>query len=104
MAKAQVGLTTKAPFTLSPTDDEGNARKLENFRVESEGDVVQLEFDEATNSGFVFGDSIGTTPFEFVADAKIGEGESELRESHELEVTESEATGFGTSFGAAVPR
>jgi hypothetical protein len=104
MAQANVSLTTKAPFTLNPVDDDGNPKEIENFSVESEGSAVQFEYDEVTKSGFVFGDVVGTTAFKFKADAKIGEGESPLEEDHELVVTEAEATSFGTSFGAAVPR
>lgn len=104
MAKAQVSATTKAPFTLNPVDADGNPKGIENFQVTSDGDAVKFEYDEATKSGFVYTDTPGTTPFKFTADAKIGEGESPLNEDHEIELLESEATSFGTSFGAAVPR
>lgn len=104
MARATAGLTTKAPFKLNPKDDEGNVKPLENFSVESESGDVQYEYDEATGEGFVYSDTIGVTPFRFKADARPGSEESFIYEDHEMEVLESEATSFGTTFGAAVPR
>lgn len=104
MARATAGLTTKAPFHLDPKDDEGNSKPLENFSVESEGDVVKFEYDPSTGDGAVYSDTIGVTPFRFKADARPGAEENFIYEDHEIEVLENEATSFGTTFGAAVPR
>lgn len=107
MAEARMLNTEKVPFTLDPRDGNGNPQPIENLSIEQPegGDLTLTEISADQKTGFVnSGSTIGTLPFNFKADARIGDGEVFISESHVAVVSVPEATTLGGTFGPAVPK
>ena len=100
---ASVSFTTsqKVEFTVAPADGNGVAREIENFEVDLQGADLTSDYDPTTKTGhIVSGSTTGTFDVIFRGDAKLGEGETLLTETHQVTITADEATTLTGTFGA----
>ena len=104
MASVSMTNTQKVPYTLDPRDADGNPAPIENFEVDFQGADLTLEKTDE-KSGFIHsGNTLGTFPIVFKADARIGDGEVLLTENHDVTVANPEATSLTGTFGSPVPK
>ena len=106
MATGTMNNTQKLRFTIDPKDLNGNAAPVEDLRGEAlDGADLTFEIDGDNRGGFVVsGSTIGNFRVKLHADAQIGEGVSALEETHDIIVTNPQATTLGGTFGEAVPK
>ena len=102
----QLDTTQKLPFQIAPVDANGNAREVEDFSAEVL-DGADLTIEEGADgvSGFIVsGSTVGSFRVKFSADAQVGEGVVSIEETHDIIVTNPQATSLGGTFGPAVPK
>lgn len=101
----QMDTTQKLPYTIAPADANGNAREVENFEVEVlNGADLTVEQTDATSGFIVSGSTVGSFQVKFKADAQIGEGEISIEETHDIVITNPQATTLAGTFGTPVPK
>lgn len=104
MASGSMTTAEKLPYTLAPADASGSAREVENFEVDVQGADLTWEQTDANTGFIVSGSTTGTFDVIFRADARLGEGETVITETHQVTVTSTEATALTGTFGAPVPK
>lgn len=106
MAQGTLTNLQKLPFTLAPADAQGNPQSVENLKGEAlNGADLTFELGADGVSGFVVsGATLGDFQIKLSADAKIGDGEVILEETHDIKVENAQATTLGGTFGAPVPK
>jgi hypothetical protein len=105
MASASITTAEQVEFTVAPADEGGAAREIENFEVDLQGADLSFDYDETTKTGHIIsGSTTGTFDVIFKADAKLGEGETVITETHQITVNSTEATTLTGTFGAVTPK
>lgn len=106
MATGTLNTAQKIPFSIAPVDGQGNPQAVENLTVLPLNDAdLTSEINADGLGGFVVsGTTVGAMQIEIRADAKLGEGEIILSETHDIVVTAQEAVSLGGTFGSPVPK
>lgn len=104
MAAVTLSNTQKVPYTLDPRDSDGNPSAVENFDVDFQGADLTLEKTDEKTGFIVSGSTLSTFPIIFKADARIGDGEVIIQETHDITVANPEATTLTGTFGAPVSK
>lgn len=105
MASVQFSTAEQVEFTIAPADASGAAREIENFEIDLQGADLTFDYNEETKTGHIIsGSTTGTFPIVFKGDAKLGEGETVITETHEITIVSTEATSLTGTFGAVSPK
>lgn len=106
MATGTLTLSQKIPFTIAPADANGNPQAVEGLTVVALNDAdLTSEINADNLGGFVVaGATTGSFQIQIQADAKLGEGEVLLSETHDIIVESDQAVTLGGTFGAPVPK
>lgn len=106
MATGSMNNTEKIPFAIAPKDLNGNPAPVETLEGEAlNGADLSFEINADNSGGFVVsGSTLGAFQIKLKADAKIGDGVDALEETHDIIVTNPQATTLGGTFGVPVPK
>lgn len=106
MATGTMNNTQKIHFAIDPKDANGNPAEVEDLTVEvlNDGDLTS-EIDADNRGGYIIsGTTLGSFQIKLHADAQIGEGVTALEETHDIVVTNPQATTLGGTFGTPEPK
>lgn len=106
MATGTMTNLQKIPFTIDPKDANGTSAPVEDLTGEAlNGADLTFEINPDNLGGFVVsGSTLGAFQIKIKADAKIGDGVDALEETHDIVVTNPQATTLGGTFGTPVSK
>lgn len=106
MATGTMNNTQRIPFSIDPKDANGVSAPVEDLRVEvlNAGDLTSTINDDNKGGYIVSGSTLGSFQIKIHADAKIGDGVDALEETHDIVVTNPQATTLGGTFGTPEPK
>ena len=101
----QLDTTQKIPFQIAPVDANGNPQSVEDFAATVLNDADLTIENTGEGTGFIVsGATVGSFQVKFSADAQIGDGVITIEETHDIIVTNPQATSLGGTFGTPVPK